>query len=217
MSTRNASSAALPLPSVPWQITGNHWLALPCLHPADGALHAVGVVHRGARAAIELAGSRDFVSGAGAPLLRPTIVADGQRIELAQHGIAWERALNWLPTFTCSAGSLVIRGTIFAPYGRDADMAGAVYAITLENRSSQSVAVTLSLEGTLGHRQQRVRTARPFDDAHQVSRTDDGVVVLEGAALPGVVALALGADSDVTIDVDEGAATFALHRELRVP
>ncbi len=217
MSTRSASSAALPLPSVPWQITGNHWLALPCIHPADGALHAVGVVHRGSRAAVELAGSSDFVSGDGTPLLRPTIVADGQRIELAQHGIAWERALNWLPTFTCSAGNLIIRGTIFAPYGRDADMAGAVYAISLENRSSQSVAVTLSLEGKLGHRQQRVRTARPFDDAHQVSRTDDGVVVLEGAALPGVVALALGGDSDVSIDLDEAAATFALRRELRVP
>src|SRR5690349_23764202 len=97
---------SLPPPRVPWQITGNHWLALPCIHPADGAMYAVGVVHRGARAAIELAGSADFVSGAGAPLLRPTIVADGQRIELAQHGIAWERALNWLPTFTCSAGNL---------------------------------------------------------------------------------------------------------------
>ena len=43
---------------VPWQLTGNHWLALPCVHPADGAVHAVGVMHRGARAAIEFAGRR---------------------------------------------------------------------------------------------------------------------------------------------------------------
>ena len=216
MSTR-PNTPPLPIPTVPWQVTGNHWLALPCIHPADGSLHAVGVVHRGARAAIEIAGDADFVSGAGPALLRPTIVADGERVELAQHGIAWERALNWLPTFTCSAGNLVVRGTIFAPYGRDADMAGAVYAISLENRGAQSVAVTLSLEGRLGHRQQRVRTARPFVDAHQVSRTPDGVLLLEGAALPGVVALALTADSDVGIDVDADAATFALHRELRVP
>src|SRR4051812_49401669 len=45
------------LPNVPWQLTGNHWLALPCIHPADGAIHAVGMLHRGARAAVELAGS----------------------------------------------------------------------------------------------------------------------------------------------------------------
>ena len=205
------------MPPVPWQVTGNHWLALPCIHPADGSLHAVGVIHRGARAAIELAGSADFAAGSGPPLVRPTLVVDGQRIELAQHGMAWERALNWLPTFTCSTGNIVIRGTIFAPYGRDADMAGAVYAIALENRGSQSVAVTLSLEGVLGHRQQRVRTARPFDDAHRVSRTPDGVVVLEGAALPGVVSLAFSADSDVDVEVDEARATFALRRELRVP
>jgi len=205
------------MPPVPWQVTGNHWLALPCIHPADGSLHAVGVIHRGARAAIELAGSADFAAGIGPPLVRPTLVVDGQRIELAQHGMAWERALNWLPTFTCSTGNIAIRGTIFAPYGRDADMAGAVYAIALENRGSQSVAVTLSLEGVLGHRQQRVRTARPFDDAHRVSRTPDGVVVLEGAALPGVVSLAFSADSDVDVEVDEARATFALRRELRVP
>ena len=33
---------------------------------------------------------------------------------------AWERALGWLPTFTCPMGTLVIRGTVFAPHGRDA-------------------------------------------------------------------------------------------------
>ena len=217
MSTRQTSSVALPIPTVPWQITGNHWLALPCIHPADASVHAVGVLHRGARSAIEIAGSPDFLAASGPALLRPTVVVDGERLELAQHGIAWERALNWLPTFTCTAGTLVIRGTIFAPYGRDADMAGVVYAVSLENRASSSVAVTLSLEGTLGHRQQRVRTARPFDDAHRGSRTPDGVVVLEGAALPGVVALALGADSEVAVELDEARGGFALRRELRVP
>ena len=29
----------LPPPTVPWQITGNHWLALPCIHPADASIH----------------------------------------------------------------------------------------------------------------------------------------------------------------------------------
>lgn len=198
-------------------MTGNHWLALPCIHPADGAIHALGVLHRGARAAVELAGAADFLDGRGPALVRPTIVADGQRVELAQHGIAWERALGWLPTFTCSAKSLVIRGTIFAPYGRDADMAGAVYAVALENRASQSVAVTLSLEGTLGHRQLRVRTARPFDDAHRVSRTADSMVLLEGAALPGIVALAVAADTEVPVEVDERSGTWAIRREVRVP
>jgi len=40
---------------MPWQVTGNHWLSLPCIHPADGSLYALGVLHRGARAALEFA------------------------------------------------------------------------------------------------------------------------------------------------------------------
>ena len=39
----------LPLPTVPWQITGNHWLSLPCIHPADASIHAIGMLHRAAR------------------------------------------------------------------------------------------------------------------------------------------------------------------------
>src|SRR5262245_50847737 len=36
----------LPPPRIPWQITGNHWVALPCIHPADASIHAIGMLHR---------------------------------------------------------------------------------------------------------------------------------------------------------------------------
>jgi hypothetical protein len=209
------------LPSVPWQLTGNHWLTIPCINPTDGAIHALGVLHRGARAAIELAGSSDFVSGTGTPLVGPVLRVDGVVQALAAEGIAWERAVGWLPTFTCTVGALVVRGTIFAPYGRDADMAGAVYTITVENRGDREVSIEVALEGTLGHRQQRVRTARPFDDEHLVSRGADDVLLLEGAAIPGLVALAIGCDGPVSIEVPEGASRaprpFAVRRALVAP
>ena len=202
---------------MPWQTTGNHWVSLPCIHPADGAVHAVGVLHRGARAAIEFAGGAGFEEGGAAPLLRPVVRVDGEVRELAAEGIAWERAVGWLPTFTCSVGSLLLRGTVFAPYGRDADMAGAVYAITVENRGAQSHVVEVALAGQLGHRQQRVRTARAFDDAHRVLPVDDELLVLEGAAIPGVAAIAIGADGPATRDVLDGATpTFAVRRTLTV-
>ena len=72
--TRNA------VDNVPWQVTGNHWLSLPCVHPADGALHAIGLLHRGARAALEFAGAPDFLSGTGTPLARPTLHVNGQLV-----------------------------------------------------------------------------------------------------------------------------------------
>jgi hypothetical protein len=206
-----------PLPRIPWQVTGNHWLSLPCIHPADGALYGLGVLHRGARAAIEFAGGPDFVDGNGPPLARPTIRVDGESRELATEGIAWERALGWLPTFTCTVGSLILRGSVFAPHGRDADVAGAVYAMSFENRGAASATIDVALEGTLGHRQQRVRTPRAFDDAHRIVRGEDDTVVLEGSALPGFVALAIGADGDAVVEVTEGPTPgYALRRTLHV-
>jgi len=125
--------SATPLPTVPWLRTGNHWLSLPCIHPADGAIHAVGMLHRGARAAVEFAGGASFAEGAAPPLARLGFTVNGTTLPLARSGLAWERAMEWMPTFTASADSVVIRGTVFAPYGRDADTAGAVYAVAIEN------------------------------------------------------------------------------------
>jgi hypothetical protein len=204
----------LALPSVPWQLTGNHWLALPCIHPADGAIHAVGMLHRGARAAVEFAGDAGFIDGLGEPLLRPRIEIDGVLQDMAAGTMAWERANAWLPTFTCALGDIVLRGTIFAPYGRDADVAGAVYALAVENRGASIRHVTLRMEGTLGHRQLRVRTARPAEDATRVSQSAGGLVVLEGSAQPGLVALAIGAEGDASITVD--GTQFSLTRQLDV-
>ncbi|HUO51362.1 MAG TPA: hypothetical protein VMT93_02505 [Gemmatimonadaceae bacterium] len=206
---------ALPIPTVPWQVTGNHWLALPCVHPSDASLHAIGVLHRGARASVEFAGGPDFLGGDGPPLLKPVLRVDGEVQPLAARGLAWERAAGWLPTFTCSAGDLVLRGTVFAPHGREADIAGAVIALAVENRGAVPRRITLSLEGTLGHRQIRVRSARPCDDAHRVVAAPGRVIVLEGSAQPGLAALAVAADGDARVETVPGAApTFALHREF---
>jgi hypothetical protein len=209
--------STLPLPAIPWQFTGNHWLALPCIHPADGSLHALGVLHRGARAAVEFAGSADFLAGQGPALVQPVVSVDGVRRELSAEGIAWERAYGWLPTFACTIDDLVVRGTIFAPYGRDADMAGAVYALSVENRGSTARTVACSVEGTLGHRQLRVRTPRPFDDAHLITAGRHGVLVLEGAAVNGPVAVAIAADGDAHVETTAGETpSFAVRREAVV-
>lgn len=205
-----------PIPSIPWQITGNHWIALPCIHPIDGAVHAIGTVHRGARAAVEFSGGPDFTSGREEPLARPTLVVNGEVVDWSRTAVAWERAFGWLPTFTLTVGPLVVRATIFAPYGRDADTAGAVYAFALENRSAADVHVSVGLAGTLGHRQLRVCAARPFTDPHAARRGSGEAVILEGASVPGVMALAIGADGDAAIDVSEGAR-YAVRRDVRVP
>jgi hypothetical protein len=208
----------IPVPAVPWQVTGNHWLALPCIHPLDGSLHALGVLHRGSRSTLEFAGSANFLCGVGPALLRPVLRVDGERRELGAQGLAWERLYEWLPTFTSTVGSLIVRGTVFAPYGRTADVAGAVYAIIVENRGESAARITLSLEGVLGHRQLRVRSPRPAVDAHRLVGAVNDVIVLEGTAQPGLAALAIAPDGDARVEIADGAApSFGIHRELTVP
>ncbi|MEO6445062.1 MAG: hypothetical protein ABIZ91_14225, partial [Gemmatimonadaceae bacterium] len=172
-----------PIPPIPWQITGNHWIALPCIHPVDGSIHAIGTIHRGARAAVEFAGGEDFASGRESALARPVLTIDGVTVNWSDIALAWERAFAWLPTFTVTIGTLVVRATVFAPYGKDADTAGAVYAFGFENRSGKDVHLTVGLEGTLGHRQLRVRTPHAFGDAHRVYRGAADAAILSGTAL----------------------------------
>ena len=168
-----------PLPIVPWQITGNHWLALPCIHPADGSIRAVGIMHRGARGAIELAGDPEFLEGKGSPLAIPSFEIDGKVRRLSEVGMAWERAFGWVPTFTATLDSIVIRGTIFAPFGRDGDVPAAVYALSVENRSDADRTIIVRLNGTFGHQQLRIRTPRELPGERTVTYRDHGAVILE--------------------------------------
>jgi hypothetical protein len=206
-----------PVPAVAWQVTGNHWLALPCIHPDTGAIHALGVIHRGSRAAVEFAGAPGFVDAVGPALLSPVVRVDGRALTPAAGALQWDRAHGWVPAFAWSAGSLIVRGTVVAPYGKDVDMPGMVYALTIENQGGVDVRVEVTLEGVLGYRQQRVRTGRPYEDGHRVLRTASGVV-LEGTALPGVAALYVTADGPAEVETAGGVApTFAVRREVVVP
>jgi hypothetical protein len=93
-------------------------------------------------------------------------------------------------------------------------VSGAVYALSIENRTAAAIDVQVSFAGTLGHRQARVRTPRPFEDDARVSLGESGAVVLEGSAMPELVALAIAADGDATATVD--GARYALDRTISV-
>jgi hypothetical protein len=172
------------------------------------------MLHRGARSAIEFAGGPGFLDGAEPPLARPTLVLDGVRHQLSEVPIAWERAIGWIPTFTCTIGECLVRGTIFAPYGRDADVSGAVYALSIENRSGAERSIDVVLGGTAGHRQLRVRTPRPFDDPVRVGRAPSGAVLLEGASLPGLATLAILADGEAAVEVK--GVDYSISRTIKV-
>lgn len=208
-----------PPPATPWQLTGNHWLALPCMHPADGAIHAVGVVSHALRGAIELSGGSGFVAGTAPPLLRLGFELDGAAVELAGTRMAWQRVYEWLPTFNATLNSAVVRGTVFAPFGGAADIPGFVYAISLENRGSRALRVTCTAGGTFGACERRVRTSHRCGGRLTGVLDRDAVVLgVENPAVP--VALALSGEDmlpDVRNDAADGAVRWSLRRELVIP
>lgn len=205
-------------PKIPWQITGNHWVSVPCIHPSDGAIHALGVVVRRLRGSVEFAGGPGFIDGRAPALLQLGLEVDGSSVDLASSQVAWQRIFEWLPTFNASAGDVTIRGTIFAPHGRGNEMPSVVYALAFENRSDRPVAVRLTPNGTLGIRQHRVRTARPLADAHSYS-IGDGVVTLSGTSASEGIALAIGLEGGKASAQlnNDGLVTWSIAREVVVP
>jgi len=174
-------------------------------------------MHRASRSAIEFAGSGDFVNGRGPPLAYPTLRVGSELIAFREAPMAWERALGWLPTFTCSVGNVVVRATVFAPFGRDSDTAGIVYAFAIEYRGDSPTTASIALSGTLGHRQLRVRSARTFGDAHVIQHRADGIVILGGSDLPGLAALAIGSDGDAHVAVNESATpSYSVERRVEL-
>jgi hypothetical protein len=180
---------------------------------------AVGFLHRGTRSAIEFAGGAGFVEGDGPPLFRLGLRVGEKMSAFSDAPMVWERALGWLPTFTWTskADDIAVRGTVFAPFGRDSDVAGAVYALSLENRGAQDVQVTFVVHGTLGHRQLRVQTERTFEDAHHVQAVE-GDVILGGRAAAGMVAIAIGADEAASVKVEpHDPPEYTIERAITAP
>jgi hypothetical protein len=176
----------------------------------------VGLLSQAHRGAVEFAGATGFEDGGTTPFLRLGFEADGVPVELAASRMAWQRVLEWLPTFNSTVGDLVIRGTIFAPCGRSADFPGFVYAISVENRGTSATSITFRADGMLGIRQHRIRTARRFEDAHS-ARVSGDVVMLSGSNPGSEIALAIAGDgmtASVSSAASDGSISFTLSQEV---
>jgi len=179
------SSAFVP-PKIPWQVTGNHWVSIPCVHPADGSIHALGVLHRGIRGAIEFVGGRPYLEGTAPPLLDLGIRINGEPIDWGTARMAWQRVSEWLPTFNATSGAVTIRGMLFAPVGKGNECPGAVYVLSFENSGTETAVIDLAPHGTLGARLHRVVTSRSLGDAHAAIGYNDAVILGGSTPLPGV-------------------------------
>ncbi|HKY97227.1 MAG TPA: hypothetical protein VJL35_05170 [Gemmatimonadaceae bacterium] len=193
-----------PLPRIPWQATGNHWITIPCIQPGDASVHCVSALHAGLRGSIEFAGGDNFIDGESPPVFQIRIDHENKTRSLGEQGIAWERESGWLPSFSCRIDDLAVRGLICAPHGSSADIAGAVFEISIENRGGHTADINVSAVGANVARMLRIRSARPFDDPSlMIERNRTIVASGAGAGNPGAIAFAAAnPDAGITCDAD---------------
>ncbi|NIQ55532.1 MAG: hypothetical protein GWN71_19875, partial [Gammaproteobacteria bacterium] len=185
-----------------WEVTGNHYLAVPCVSPRDGGIHRLNVLHRGALGLLEWASDRGAASPSGEPLLAPEVREEGRILELGEP--AWERLERWIPRFRAEPeAGLVLRGTLCAPGGGELMLPGAVYALEIENRTDRDRVLEVGLAGTWRWALRTVETSRPLDAPNRVACGGVAVpgLVLELGGEPGLAALGVVASGgDVSLE-----------------
>lgn len=180
----------------PWDLTGNHFVAIPAIDPRTGAVHALNVMHRGLNGLIEWRGARNPAPDAE-PLLAPELTVDGEPIPLAD--VEWERADHWMPTFGFQASGIRLQATLCAPGGQDAALRGAVYRFRVENRSDAERSIVLALRGTLGWAIHTVESDRPLAGENRALIGDamPGLVLESGSPAGGAALAILAAGDEV--------------------
>ena len=112
-----------------WELTWNHYLALPWIERSAGSIHGVNILHRGMASLVTWAGSGEPAPG-GRPLLRLR-VAEGTVDEL-EPALTFERLDRWILRWTGRFGEVGITATICAPGGFDPLSPGAVISVEVD-------------------------------------------------------------------------------------
>jgi uncharacterized protein len=174
-----------------WEITGNHYMALPSIDPTDGAVHEVNALHRGLASLVSWTGSRSPGSGT-TPLLRIGVSVDGQAISF--QALRWERLDRWIPRLsvrTADGTRVVI--TYCAPGGFDPLAAGGVIGVHVEN-GGRDAPVRVWIDGVWAWTLRSMASTRPSRASRCLCAMSPGVIVMESGEIPAGIALAVRAD-----------------------
>ncbi len=186
-----------------WEVTGNHFVAFPCVSRRDGGIHRLNVLHRGALGLLEWASARDATRDGGVALLAPEVRVEGRALSLG--ALRWDRLERWIPRFQAEPEpGLTVRGTLCAPGGGEVLLPGAVYALEIENASDADRTLEVGLAGEWRWALRTVETSRPLGAPNRVWRAGGGRgMVLEMGGEPGLAALAIvGSGDDVEYEAE---------------
>lgn len=161
--------------------TGNEYVSIPRIAAASAGIEAVGFMHSGLRACIELHGSAEW------PLLRPIVEIDGAN--LFDDGVQHELVSHWIPRFAATGSGIGAEAVIFAPL----DRRGFVCVLTVENRTGSEVRFKAGWRGCWESSYHVASMSRPIAGATHahVSSWRAGIPVLEFRGNVPLFAMAL--------------------------
>jgi len=178
----------------PWVLTGNHYLAFPCVHPETGAIHRANVLHRGLMGLVEWAADPE-PDPSGEALLAPEFAVDGRRV--VPEPFTCENLDRWIPVFRGAlTPELRVTGTLCTPGYPDLSIRGGCYLFEFENRGRAEATVEVSLRGLWRWTLRTIVDPQPLPGENRVglSRLFPGLA-LEAAAGDASAAFAVVAGS----------------------
>lgn len=106
-------------------VTGNEWVSLPDISPADAGIATLNLIHMGSRGLVEWVGPDKPSGQAGperAPFLAPYIAGHAGEVIALESSWEWERMADWIPCArtrisTASGDECTVTLIICAPVG----------------------------------------------------------------------------------------------------
>jgi len=118
--------------------TGNEWIALPEIRPADGAIASFNVLSMRDRGLLEVRGESE------SPALQPYFTVNGKPLQFRNP--AWELIEYWIPVAHLAVDGLDASITYCAPPGSR----GAFIHMTVTNRRAEAVPIALGMKASRG-------------------------------------------------------------------
>src|SRR5262249_43213902 len=135
-----SASQRIPISLQPDDVlpTGNQWISLPDIRAIDGSLNTFNVLSMHHRGLLQINGDK------AGPVLQPYFTANGKPLNFRNP--SWDLIAYWIPSAHQSISGLDATLTWCAP----PDSRAAFLRMTLTNRQSQPVEVTLGLRAAFG-------------------------------------------------------------------
>ncbi len=134
-------------------VTGNEWVTLASIDPANASVHNVGSILFRRRAVATLGATSPRPGERG--LLRPVLLRGDEEVVFPAGAFSWSREGDWLPTFTAETQGVTLRGRFVAPPGHR----GFLIELEVEVKAT-SEPVAVALDGCFGGAELSVFGAR---------------------------------------------------------